>query len=54
MKYAIYSIIPFLFNKNDRENSRIPKVTKTIEDLLQVKVKFYFFSCKTFCILKVW
>ncbi|RRT36311.1 hypothetical protein B296_00044066 [Ensete ventricosum] len=47
---AVRGVVPFLLrgvdDKDDGEDGTIPKATKTIKDLLQVGVKFYFFRAK--------
>ncbi|RWV98917.1 hypothetical protein GW17_00038205, partial [Ensete ventricosum] len=49
-KYAIRGVVPFLLrgvgDKDDGEDGTIPEVTKTIKDLLQVGVKFFYFRAK--------
>ncbi|RWW84269.1 hypothetical protein BHE74_00007128 [Ensete ventricosum] len=49
-KYAIRGVVPFLLrgvgDKDDGEDGTIPEVTKTIKDLLQVGVKFFYFQAK--------
>ncbi|RWW05359.1 hypothetical protein BHE74_00022574 [Ensete ventricosum] len=49
-KYAVRGVVSFLLrgvgDKDDGEDGIIPKVTKTIKDLLQVGVKFCSFRAK--------
>ncbi|RRT71350.1 hypothetical protein B296_00006966 [Ensete ventricosum] len=45
-KYAIRGVVPFLLRGVGDKDGTIPEVTKTIKDLLQVGVKFFYFQAK--------
>lgn len=57
MKQAVCNVVPFLLkgvcDKNDEEDSTIPKVTKTIGDQSLSQGETLHFSRKTSCLLEI-